>query len=88
MVTNEHQYVTKMALCVMMGGFWGDFTTIFWIVEYLQKIFIWNKILKHIMFQCGMNFQSIPLHICMTLNILSQLIMLMVYLSLHNFSNK
>ncbi len=72
MMTNEHQYVTKMALCVMMGGFWVDFTTIFWIVEYLQKlIYIWNKILKHIMFQCGMNFQSIPLHIRTTLNILS-----------------
>jgi len=56
MVTNEHQYVTKMALCAMMGGLWGDFTAMFWIVEYLQKlIYIWNKISKHIMSQCGMN---------------------------------
>jgi len=64
MVTNEHQYVTKMALCAMMGGFWGDFTIIFWIVEYLQRlIYIWNKISKHIISQCEMDFQSIPLHI-------------------------
>jgi len=35
MVTNEHQYVTKMTLCATMGSVWGDFTTIFWIVEYL-----------------------------------------------------
>jgi hypothetical protein len=35
MVTNEHQYVTKMALSASMGGFWEDFTSIFWIVEYL-----------------------------------------------------
>jgi hypothetical protein len=42
----------------------GNFTTIFWIVEYLQKsIYIWNKVSKHITSQCGMDFQSIPLHI-------------------------
>jgi hypothetical protein len=35
MASNEHQYVTKMALCVTMKSLWGDFTTIFWIVEYL-----------------------------------------------------
>jgi hypothetical protein len=37
MVTNEHQYVTKMALNVNMGGLWGDFTTIFWITKYIQR---------------------------------------------------
>jgi hypothetical protein len=25
MVTNDHQYVTKMALCATMGGLWGRF---------------------------------------------------------------
>ncbi len=61
MVTNEHQYVTKMALNASVGGLWGDFTTIFLIVEYIQRpIYIWNKISKCIMFQCGMDFQSIP----------------------------
>ncbi len=64
MVTNEHQYVTKTTLNVSMGGLWGDFTKIFWIIEYLQRPFyIWNKLSKHIMIQCGMDFQSIPLHI-------------------------
>jgi len=39
MVKNERQYVTKMALIANMGGFWGHFPTIFWIVEYLQGQF-------------------------------------------------
>jgi hypothetical protein len=51
MVTNEHQYVTKMALSVSMGGLWKDFTSIFWIAEYLPRlIYIWNEVPKHIMF--------------------------------------
>jgi hypothetical protein len=46
-VTNEHQYVTKMALNVNMGSLWGGFTTIFWIAKYLQRpIYIWNKVSK------------------------------------------
>jgi hypothetical protein len=28
-ITNEHQYVTKMALSASMGGLWGDFIAIF-----------------------------------------------------------
>jgi hypothetical protein len=53
-----------MALSVSMGGLWGDFTTIFWMIEYLQRlIHIWNKISKHIMSQCGIDIQFIPLHI-------------------------
>jgi hypothetical protein len=64
MAINEHQYVTKMALCVTMGHLWGNFTIIFWIVDYLQRpIYIWNKISKCIMSKCGMNFQSILLYI-------------------------
>ncbi len=63
-VTNEHQYVTKMALSASMGGLWGDFIAIFWIAKYLQKsVYIWNKISKRIMFRCGMDFRSIPLYI-------------------------
>ncbi len=47
-----------------MGGLSGDLIVIFSIVKYLQRlIYIWNKISKCIMFQCGMDFQSIPLHI-------------------------
>jgi hypothetical protein len=49
-ITNEHYYVTKMALNVSMGSLWGDFTTIFWIIEYLQTlVYLWNKVSKHIM---------------------------------------
>jgi hypothetical protein len=60
----NNQYVTKMTLSANMEGLWGDFTAIFWIIKYLQRlVYIWNKISKCIMFQCGMNFQSIPLHI-------------------------
>jgi len=33
MVTNEHQYVTKMALSAKMGSLWGDFIAIFWIAK-------------------------------------------------------
>jgi hypothetical protein len=64
MVMNEHQYVTKMTLNTKMGGLWGDFTTIFWIAKYLQRsIYIWNKVSKCIMSQCGIDFQYVPLHI-------------------------
>jgi len=57
MVINEHRYVTKMALSVSMGGLWGNFTVILWIAEYLQRtIYIWNKLSKHIMSLCDMDF--------------------------------
>ncbi len=50
MVTNEHQYVTKMALNASMGGLWKDFIAIFWLTKYLQRpTYIWNKVSKHIM---------------------------------------
>ncbi len=40
------------------------FFAIFQIVEYLQRpIYIWNKVSKHIMCRCGMDFQYIHLHI-------------------------
>ncbi len=53
-----------MTLSASMGGLWEDFITIFWIIKYLQRaIYIWNKISKCIMFQCVMDFQSIPFHV-------------------------
>ncbi len=59
MVTNEHQYVTKIALSASMGSLKGDFIVIFWTIKYLQmSIYIWNKVSKHIMSQCGMDFQQ------------------------------
>jgi hypothetical protein len=64
LVINERQYVIKMALSAPRRGLWGDFTTIFLIGEYLQKsIYIWNKKSKCIMFQSGMDFHFIALHI-------------------------
>jgi len=46
-----------MAQNVKMKGLEGDFVASFWIVEYfLKHIYLWNKILKHIMSQCGMDF--------------------------------
>jgi hypothetical protein len=33
MVSNEHRYVTKMALCAKKRSLWA----IFWIVEYLRR---------------------------------------------------
>jgi hypothetical protein len=39
MVTNKHQYVTKTTLNASMGGLWGDFLAILWIIEYLQSQF-------------------------------------------------
>jgi hypothetical protein len=35
-VSNEHQYIEKKSQSATIGGLWGDFTSIFWIVEYLQ----------------------------------------------------
>jgi len=50
MITNEHQYVIRMALSASIGSLWGDFIVIFWIIKYLQRsIYIWNKVSNHIM---------------------------------------
>jgi len=61
MVTKKHQYVTKMTLNVSMRSLRINFITMLQITKYLQRlIYIWNKISKCIMFQCGVYFQSIP----------------------------
>jgi hypothetical protein len=63
-IGNAHEYVTTMAQSVSMGGLWGDFIVIFWIAKYLQRSFyIFLKMPKHIIFQCGMDFQFVPSHI-------------------------
>jgi len=52
--------MTNMPLSASMGGLWGDFPKIFWIVEYVQKsIYIWNKIWKH-MFSMWHGFSIYP----------------------------
>jgi hypothetical protein len=63
--------MTKMAQSATMGGLWEDFIIIFLITKYLQKpIYIWNNISKYKMFQCGMDFQFVLLHIAIIINIL------------------
>jgi len=67
-VTNEHQYVKNWHNVLQGDVCGGDFTIIFYINEYLQSpIYIWNRISKHIMFQCEMDFQSIPTYIAWSL---------------------
>jgi hypothetical protein len=78
----------KMTLCARMGGLWGDLTTIVWIVKYLQRsIYIWNKISKYIVFQCGMDhFQPIPLHIAYNFHHFEPIeYVSLVYLDFHLF---
>ena len=36
-ISNEYQYMQKMAVSTVHGGLWGDFTTIKWISNYLQR---------------------------------------------------
>jgi hypothetical protein len=63
MVIKEYQYVTKMKN-VIMGSLWKYFITTFYITKYLQRsVYIWSKISKCIIFQCGMDFQYVPLMI-------------------------
>jgi hypothetical protein len=33
---NEYQDIEKMSQNAPIGGLWGDFATIFWIIKYLQ----------------------------------------------------
>jgi hypothetical protein len=41
---NEETYILKMSISSIDGGFWGDFTTIYWIYEYLHhSIYVWNR---------------------------------------------
>ncbi len=61
MVINEHQYVTKMALSVSMGSLWGNFNTIFWIIEYLERpIYSWNKYQNALCFDMAWIFNLSP----------------------------
>jgi hypothetical protein len=47
-------YLNKMLQNATNGGLWGDFTTIFWISQYLQRpIYVWCKTNVRIMMKCG-----------------------------------
>jgi hypothetical protein len=45
-VDNEIVYIQKMSLLASKGGLWGDFTKIYWILQYLQQqIYVGTKIM-------------------------------------------
>jgi hypothetical protein len=47
-----------------IGGLWGDFTTVFWILKYLQQlIYVWNIDSNIIMCKCGLDYQTNTFHI-------------------------
>jgi hypothetical protein len=83
MVINEHQYVTKMALNVSIRGLWGDFTTIFWIVNIFKGQFTFGiKYQNTLCLDVAWIF-TLSFYVYHTiLNILNQFNMLMVYLGL------
>ncbi len=50
----EKTYLNKMLQNATNGGLWGDFTTIFWILQYIQRpIHVWCKTSARIMTKCG-----------------------------------
>jgi hypothetical protein len=56
--------VRKVVKSATMGGLSEYLTTIFQIKSYLQRpIYVWNKMSKHIISQCEMDFQTILLYI-------------------------
>ncbi len=62
--SNEHQYIEKISQSAIVGALWEDFTSIFWMVEYLQRpIYVWNKYSNRMMCKCGLNYQIDLLHI-------------------------
>jgi hypothetical protein len=61
---NEIMYIQKMSLTTSNGGLWDDFTTIYWISQYLQQpIYVWNKNNGKIMVKVGDNMNDITLNI-------------------------
>jgi hypothetical protein len=35
-VNDETIYIENVSISVIVGGLWGDFTSIFWVSQYLQ----------------------------------------------------
>jgi hypothetical protein len=55
-----------MSQSAPIGGLWGDFTTMFWIIKYLQwPIYVWNKYSNRIMCKCGLDYQMDILPHCL-----------------------
>ncbi len=52
-VSTERTYLNKMSQNAIDGGLWGNFITIFWILQCLQKsIYVCYKISVRIMMKC------------------------------------
>jgi hypothetical protein len=63
-MNDEDSYITKMSMSACDGGLWGDFTTIFWLSQYLQHpIYIWNKTNAQIMMKVGNDYETQILNI-------------------------
>jgi hypothetical protein len=57
---NEIMCIQKMSLAASNGGLWGDFTTRYWISQYLQQpIYGWNKNNGNFMIKVGDNINGI-----------------------------
>jgi hypothetical protein len=63
-ISNEYQYMQKMFVSVVYDGFWGDFTAIKWISDYLQKLmYVWSNITGRIIDKQECEFELKPLHL-------------------------
>ena len=63
-ISNEYQYMQKMALSAVHGGLWGDFIAIKWIFDYLQRpIYIWHINSARVISMFGSEFDIEPLHL-------------------------
>ncbi len=63
-VSNEYQDIETQNAPI--GGLWGDFATIFWIIKYIQwPIYVWNKYSNGIMCNCGLDYQMDTLPHCL-----------------------
>jgi hypothetical protein len=63
-VFNEYQYMQMMLVNVVHGRLWGDFTTIKWVSDYLQRPFyIWSNEIGRIINKQGCEFELEPLHL-------------------------
>jgi hypothetical protein len=73
-INDEDFYITKMSMSACDGGLWGYFTTIFWLLQYLQRpIYIWNFLNAQIMMKVGNNCENQILNIIIVIIILNML---------------
>jgi hypothetical protein len=57
-ISTKETHFNKMLQTAINGGLWGDFATIFWISQYLQRpIYVWCKTSARIMMKCGEEYK-------------------------------